>query len=156
MFSDSSNQRLSEVHPKLAVAIRQMDAQYPALSIQVTEGLRNWATQDLLYQQGRTLPGNIVTNAKPGYSYHQFGLAVDLVPEDIMPGQPDWNVNHPAWKQMIASGESVGLVSGSEWRTFPDNPHFQMTGKLPVSPDDYVRYLFNNAGIQAVWEAADL
>ena len=59
---------------------------------EVTQGLRTYAEQDALYAQGRTVPGEIVTNAAAGYSWHNFGNAVDLVPEDITIGQPDWNL----------------------------------------------------------------
>ena len=38
-------------------------------------GLRTYAESDALYAQGRTKPGKIVTNAKAGQSYHNFGLA---------------------------------------------------------------------------------
>jgi peptidoglycan LD-endopeptidase CwlK len=35
--------------------------------------------QTHLYAQGRTAPGKIITNAKAGFSWHQYGVAVDLV-----------------------------------------------------------------------------
>jgi peptidoglycan LD-endopeptidase CwlK len=156
MLSATSIARLAEVHPALAARIRALDAFVPALNLQVVQGLRTWAQQDALYQQGRTAPGAIVTNCPGGHSWHNFGLAVDLVPEDIEPGQPDWDVNHPAWQQMVAAGESLGLVSGSEWKTFKDYPHFQLTGKLPVNPDDATRQLFSESGLRAVWDAAQI
>lgn len=120
------------------------------IDVQVTQGLRSWAEQAALYAQGRTAPGGIVTNAQPGHSYHQFGLAVDVAPFDA--GIPDWNSAHPVWKRIVSVGVSVGLVDGAEWRTFPDWPHFQMTGQLPVSPDDAVRAAFLAGGIDQVWK----
>jgi peptidoglycan LD-endopeptidase CwlK len=146
-----SEARLSEVHPKLAERVRSMAEMLLGenIEIQVTQSLRSWKEQAALYAQGRTAPGSIVTNAPPGYSYHQFGLAVDVAPFDA--SIPDWNVNHPAWKRIVSVGESVGLVSGSTWRTFPDWPHFQMTGQLPASPDDAVRNVYLDGGMEAVW-----
>ena len=41
--------------------------------------LRTFKEQDDLYSQGRTRPGKIVTNAKGGDSYHNYGLAIDIV-----------------------------------------------------------------------------
>lgn len=126
-----------------------------SIEIQVTQGLRSWAQQAALYAEGRDANGNVidaravVTNAKPGHSYHCFGLAVDVAPFDQ--GIPDWNANHPVWKRIVSVGESVGLSSGSKWRTFPDFPHFQMTGQLPVTPDDAVRAAYATGGIDAVW-----
>jgi peptidoglycan L-alanyl-D-glutamate endopeptidase CwlK len=151
-----SEARLQEVNPKLAERVRSMAELLEGenIEIQVTQGYRSWAEQAELYAQGRTVPGSIVTNAQAGHSWHNFGLAVDVCPFDA--GIPDWNSNHPAWKRIVSVGESVGLVSGSEWRTFPDWPHFQMTGRLPASPDDSVRGAFTAGGIDAVWDEAGL
>ena len=41
--------------------------------------LRTFAEQNALYAQGRTKPGPIVTNAQAGQSYHNYGLALDIV-----------------------------------------------------------------------------
>jgi predicted transcriptional regulator len=60
------------------------------------------------------------------------------------------------WQRMLAVGNSVGLVEGAEWRTFPDWPHFQLTGKWPVTPDDEVRQVFLDGGMLAVWEQGGL
>nr|WP_295770097.1 M15 family metallopeptidase [Rhodoferax sp.] len=40
--------------------------------------MRSCAEQDALYAQGRTAPGNKVTNAKSGDSNHNFGIAFDI------------------------------------------------------------------------------
>lgn len=147
----NSEARLQLVHPKLAERIRTMAEmlELENITIRVTQGLRTWAEQAALYAQGRTSPGKIVTDAQPGTSWHQFGLAVDVAPFDS--GIPDWNVEHPAWKRIVAVGESCGMFSGSLFRTFPDWPHFQMTGQLPESPDDAVRAAYETGGIEAVW-----
>ena len=50
------------------------------ITVAISETLRTAAEQDALYAQGRTKPGNIVTNAK-GSSYksqHQWGIAFDF------------------------------------------------------------------------------
>lgn len=41
-------------------------------------GLRTYEEQNALYAQGRTAPGNKVTNAKGGFSNHNFGIAFDI------------------------------------------------------------------------------
>jgi peptidoglycan L-alanyl-D-glutamate endopeptidase CwlK len=153
----NSEARLNMVHPALAAKVRQMadilDEQF--ITIRVTQGLRSMDEQAALYAQGRTTPGKIVTNALPGTSWHNFGLAVDVAPFDAE-GQPDWNVNHPSWKNIVATGEGLGLFSGSKFRTFPDWPHFQLTGDLPVSPDDATRQAFKVGGLLAVWSNTGL
>src|SRR5215469_10219579 len=149
-----SEDRLKDVHPLLADKVRQMAdlLAQEGITIRVTQGLRTWDEQDKLYQQGRTTPGEIVTNAQPGYSYHNFGLAVDVVP--MMPLGPDWDVTHPVWGRTVAVGVSVGLAPGALWRTFKDYPHFQLTGNLPATPSPQVRAAFQTDGIQGVWQAA--
>lgn len=150
--------RLQLVMPELAAKITQMDTmlEQEQILIRVVQGLRTWSQQDQLYAQGRTAPGARVTNARGGYSYHNFGLAVDCVPSQFGPDQPyapDWNSSHPAWKRMIAVGESLGLTSGATWTTIIDAPHFQLTGRFPhEAPTDEVRQLFTDGGMTAIWE----
>ena len=150
MLTDTSLARLHDVHPELMRRIVKLDVLLPALSIQVTQGLRTFSQQDILYAQGRTTPGNIVTNVRGGMSAHNYAYAADLVPEDVIPGQPDWNVNSPAWQRMLAAAPAVGLAEGAKWRTFPDNPHFYLA-ELPANPTDQMYTTFLNGGLQAVW-----
>lgn len=151
-----SEQRLALVNPQLANLVRKMAdiLALESLTVRVTQGLRTWAEQAVLYDQGRATPGKIVTRARPGYSYHNFGLAVDLVP--MIDIGPDWDTTHPVWQRMIAVGQQVGLQAGALWRTFPDMPHFQLTGNLPTSPNSSVRAAYENGGLNKVWEEAGL
>lgn len=176
-----SEAHLGEIHPALADRVRQMAnrSATEGCEIRVTQGLRSWSKQDELYKRGRSEPGNpcshdgllhsvgscalhpmglTVTKATGGESWHNFGLAVDVVPDDISkPGfQADWNAAHPAWKRLVEIGKSLGLTAGAEFRTFPDFPHFQLTGRFPVSPDSEVRQLFRSGGMQAVWDEAKI
>ena len=50
--------------------------------LDITSGFRSVADQNTLYAQGRTQPGNIVTNARGGRSLHNYGLAVDVADID--------------------------------------------------------------------------
>jgi peptidoglycan LD-endopeptidase CwlK len=151
----ASEQRLSAVCPELAAMIHLLAAQLAlqSVTIRVTQGLRSFEEQDTLYQQGRTTSGRVVTNAPAGHSWHEFGLAVDVVPMDPL---PDWNVTHPAWHQIITTGESVGLYSGDSFISIKDEPHFQLTGRFGVSPDDEVRQIYASGGLEAVWREAGL
>lgn len=151
-----SEARLQLVCPALADKIHLLGTmlQDESIFFRVTQGLRSWADQDKLYQQGRTTPGKIVTNAPAGHSWHEFGLAVDLVVMIDDNTVPDWDVTHPSWQRLITVGKSLGLFSGSDFCSIKDNPHFQLTGKFPVSPNNEARQLFLNVGIQAVWAEA--
>jgi peptidoglycan LD-endopeptidase CwlK len=156
---DISQSRLQLVYPPLAAKIAALFAlvESGGEEIRVVQGLRTWAEQDALYAQGRSTAGEIVTNVKGGYSYHCFGLAADCAPSLYGPDRPydpDWNSSHFAWKDMEAKGVSLGLVSGADWCSLPDAPHFQMTGRFPIDePNDEVRSLFAQGGLPAVWNA---
>lgn len=154
-----SDARLAEVHPVLAQKIHNLSDRLTLenVVIRVTQGVRTWAQQDALYAQGRTTPGNIVTKARGGWSWHNFGMAVDVAPA-VDPASPhfvpDWDLTHPSWARIVAVGESLGLVSGISWK---DEPHLQLTGKFPVAaPTDEVRQLFKDGGHQAVWDASGI
>lgn len=155
-----SEQRLALVMPTLADKIRYLCRLLEAEGeeIRVTYGLRTVAQQDALYAQGRngdTRPR--VTNAPGGYSYHNFGLAVDCCPSQFGPDQPfnpDWNETHPTWVRMEALGQQLGLTNGAHWRTVHDAPHFQLTGRFPEgAPSDELRAILRDKGTQAVWDA---
>lgn len=88
-----------------------------------THTLRTNAEQDALYAIGRTRPGNVVTNAKGGQSYHNYGLAIDFVL--LVNGQVSWAVDKN-WLAVIAIFESYGWESGHRWK-FKDSPHVQKT-----------------------------
>lgn len=149
-----SEVRLRQVHPVLAAKTRAMAAALfvQGIIIRVVQGLRTIGEQDALYEQGRTRPGLKVTNAKGGYSMHNFGLAVDCIPgiRGKDPWQPNWNAQHPDFKAMIAAGEAQGLVSGAHWISMPDEPHFQLPD-VPVTPTDAMRTMLAERGMPAVW-----
>ena len=48
------------------------------IEIVITHGYRSSEEQDALFNQGRSSAGNIVTNARGGESYHNYGLAIDF------------------------------------------------------------------------------
>lgn len=77
-----------------------------------------------MYEQGRSEPGAIVTNAKPGDSYHQYGLAFDAVPAAYRT-LPNWNPTGKDWQTIGAIGRSLGLEWGGDW-VKKDFPHFQL------------------------------
>jgi hypothetical protein len=117
-----SEQRLAPLHPYMIAMARAIDAKCQALNghaLRVTQGMRTWAQQDALYAEGRSVAGKVVTNARGGYSMHNFGLAVDLCPEAIAGGvwEPDWNETDPLYKAMVAAGAELGLNCGANWHS---------------------------------------
>jgi hypothetical protein len=130
--------RLRELHPIVATrGLSMIDlAAHVGLGLLVTQGLRTWEEQDKLYAKGRTVPpiGKefVVTNARGGQSWHNFGLAFDIVVLDAL-GKTDWDTAHPGWGKAAELGKSVGLEWGGDWKGFKDMPHFQYTGGLTLS-----------------------
>lgn len=144
--------RLAELYPPLSKLAEQLINQLAAqgIDVEVSQGLRTWPEQEALYAQGRTTPGRVVTNAKPEQSWHTFGCAFDV--DIVTDSGLDWTGNDSRWISTIAAGESLGLFAGASFRAFPDKPHFQLTGRFPVTPDDEVLYLFKGGGLQGVWD----
>lgn len=141
--------RLQQVHPIVASLMHQVidKCAQQGVHILVTQGLRTWAEQDALYNQGRSAPGKKVTNAKGGQSYHNFGFAVDFVPIDAL-GKADWNVAHPSWQVVIDTAKQLHFESGAEWVTFKDYPHLQITGGLSLAD---LRKLYKTGGLEGCW-----
>jgi peptidoglycan L-alanyl-D-glutamate endopeptidase CwlK len=152
----TSELRLTMVMPALAEKIHQlanmMSLDVPPMWIVVSAGYRTWAEQDQLFAIGRSVPGKKVTDARGGYSWHNFGCAVDCAPE-VISGQIDWSPDHPQWKKMEDIGESLGLTSGATWTRLVDAPHFQLTGHFPEgAPDDEARQIYQSQGQEALWK----
>jgi len=93
---------------------------YYGYPVRITETYRDPIRQAKLYASGRTEPGAIITNARPGTSFHEFGRAFDFT--FIGPGfsaPADW------WEFAGAVGRWLGLRWGGDFKTFRDRPHFE-------------------------------
>ena len=83
---------------------------------------RTYDEQNALYEQGRSKAGRIVTNARGGYSNHNFGIAFDI---GVFEGGRYLDES-PAYKAVGALGMKLGLEWGGNWKTIQDEPHFQL------------------------------
>lgn len=130
---ERAEKKLVGVHPLVATKARQLieQAYREGINVIITQGLRTVEEQNELYAQGRTKPGKIVTNARGGYSYHNFGLAFDFAVLNA-DGSVNWNVDKK-WKRVGALGKSLGLEWGGDWKKFKDYPHFQYTFGLSLT-----------------------
>lgn len=97
--------------------------------------------QASLYAQGRDKPGLVVTNAKPGLSFHNYGLATDWAYFPDNNYQPI-GVADPMWKEYVDACEKVGVQLIS-W----EKPHNQL--KLPVRVQE-LKAQFDSGGLEAV------
>lgn len=93
------------------------------INVKVICGTRTYEEQAELYAKGRTKPGKKVTKARPGYSWHNFGVAWDFVVFDEK-GQPLWE--SPLMDRCGRIGEDLGLEWGGSWKRFVDKPHLQL------------------------------
>ncbi len=115
---------LSFLHPTVRAAVEAVlgDLSKAAIPLFVFEAFRSPERQAFLFAQGRTRPGNKVTFADAWRSYHQYGLAVDLV----FGGPGKWSWDEPRkgmWKKMHEIGRKHGLMP-LDFET----PHLQLAG----------------------------
>jgi hypothetical protein len=90
----------------------------------VVQTLRTFEEQDLLYQKGRTRPGPVVTNARAGSSYHNYGLAIDFCLQ--VDGKLVWKVTKD-WMTVVNIFKKHGFTWGGDWKSLVDNPHLEKT-----------------------------
>ena len=149
--------RIAKLHPsvrnEVTKIIQECDTALTGRAkVRVTQGLRTFAEQDALYQQGRTKPGKKVTNAKAGQSIHNYGFAVDICL--IIEGKTaswettkDWDNDRIAdWYECVKIFAKYGWEWGGNWKTFKDLPHFdkrnynswKQLSKLKLDTNGYV------------------
>jgi peptidoglycan LD-endopeptidase CwlK len=109
------------------------------------EGWRSDVRQRWLYAQGRTRPGDVVTNAQSAlYSWHGYGLAVDVISR-----AHGWD-DATFFERLARIAKGVGLDWGGDWST-RDLPHLQH-GTLRAGPSAKARSILKSGGLYAVWE----
>jgi peptidoglycan LD-endopeptidase CwlK len=109
-----------EFAKKLALFEKKLAAN--GIKVILTSGPRPIAEQDRLYAMGRTKPGKIVTNARGGYSWHNFGLAGDYA--FVINGKVTWN---GPWAAFGKLARECGLEWGGDFKSIVDRPHVQWT-----------------------------
>ena len=144
-------QRIQTAHPKLRDELTTI---YNEICAALTGKVRcrfpfvhrSIAEQNALYAQGRTklfdTNGNrlgIVTRAKGGQSYHNYGLAVDIVLLIDTDGNgsyetASWDTKKDSdidgktdWIECVAIFKKYNWEWGGDWTKFNDAPHFQKT-----------------------------
>jgi peptidoglycan LD-endopeptidase CwlK len=131
----------TELHPLVRERSNQLiqQAADKGIGMVITDDFRSAEDQDRLYEQGRTVAGNIVTHARGGESFHNFGLAIDFAiktpsAEIIWDMQYDGNQNGIAdWNEVVEMAKNLGFEWGGDWSQFKDYPHLQMNFGLTLA-----------------------
>lgn len=107
--------------------------------IRITDGTRTMAEQQRIFNQGRTPESKargekIVSNARPGDSFHNWDMAIDFV---LYESGYDMNADLDKdgikdWLEVVACAKHIGFEWGGDWTSFKDYPHFQMTFGLSI------------------------
>ena len=128
-----ASRSLSDLHPRVReMCMKWIDACKEAgIDVLVYCTYRSPEEQNELYAQGRTKPGNVVTNARGNESFHNFRLAFDFVP--LVGGKPQWNDTNLYRKAGILA-ETFGLEWAGRWTgKLRETAHCQYSGGLTLA-----------------------
>lgn len=123
-----------ELHPIVSTKQAELIAATKkiGITILVTDGFRSSEEQDAIHAQGRTAEGSVVTHARGGQSYHNYGLAIDFALRTTK-GAVVWDMEYdgnkngkPDWMEVVAIAKELGFSWGGDWKNFKDYPHLQM------------------------------
>lgn len=123
------------------------------VDMRVTDGLRTVAEQNDLYAQGRTRPGNRVTNARGGQSWHNYGLGADITFMNEA-GTPHWDTTGDyaqLWERYGSNARSHGLEWGGDWRN-QDLPHVEYHPGVGAGDAGNMLNTYNRGGYEGVWD----
>lgn len=137
MKDQKTIERIQLLHPKVRSEVESIyDEICEALSgramCRFAYTLRTFKEQQDLYEIGRSKPGKKVTNASAGLSYHNYGLAIDIVL--IIDGKnASWDIKtdfdgdkKSDWLEIVTIFKQHGWTWGGDWK-FVDYPHFEKT-----------------------------
>ncbi len=99
------------------------------IDVLITSTYRDIASQNALYAQGRTTPGDKVTNASGGKSFHNYRCAFDFAP--LVNGKCAWK-DETLFHKCGEIGESVGLEWAGRWVKMKEQAHLQFTNGLTI------------------------
>lgn len=126
---------ITKLHPRLQEKADELIklCKKNGISIKIGECFRTVEEQNALYAQGRTKPGNIVTNAR-GTSYssqHQWGIAFDFfldmdIDGDGKKADDAFNNKKKTFQKVGSLAKSIGLGWGGDWTSPVDLPHLYL------------------------------
>lgn len=166
--SEISRGRIKRLYPGLRPLVYRVLQDVMARSgraINVAQGLRTFDEQLVIYSEGRQLqgdvwkvvaPSRILTNAKPGLSWHCYGLAFDISWAGTDPYLEHEHAADDLWRLAGDCGEAHGFSWGGRHVRLLngvfDRPHFDMAFGLTIAQ---ALELFQHGGLPAVWAFID-
>lgn len=129
-FPIRSEENITTLIPQAQVAARQMVAKAVASGrdVRIISATRSYQEQNTLYRKGRYGSKEPkVTNARGGYSNHNFGLAWDIGIFE----NGKYITKESVYKQLAKEiMPQLGNIEwGGDWKTFKDFPHYQLKAK---------------------------
>lgn len=135
-----SLERINKLHPKIKDEVKEAYLHInkkilgKGVRLLITQTLRTFTEQDELYNKKPK-----ISNAKGGQSFHNYGLAFDIVLFNDKNFDGDfesinWIVKddfdkdgQADWMEVVKYFKSIGYVWGGDFRNFKDSPHFEKT-----------------------------
>lgn len=161
-FDEKSDQKLKLVFKDVAQKWERLAQDFYDLHevrIKVVCGMRTFAEQWAEWGKGRLKDKDgswlicdlkkVVTYAKPGQSYHQYGLAIDSAFMGADPYLERINKKESEflWSEYGKLAKKNGFVWGGDWKR-PDRPHIELS--FGMSYND-LQICYENLGIKGVW-----
>ena len=132
-FDPRSERCIATLSLRAQQAARQFlkRVQGSGLTVRILSGTRTYGEQNDLFKQGRFgNPGPVVTNARGGFSNHNFGIAWDV---GVFTASGGYLGDGPEYAQVAQAGLADGLEWGGNWVSIVDKPHYQLKLGLGVS-----------------------
>ncbi len=119
--------------------------------VRVVAGFRSFSDQQVRFEQGRIKPGTIATKAEAGHSWHNYGLAVDIILNDD-DGNPAWpEASSSFWQRLADAALARGAIWGGRFG-FP--AHVEYHPALGRSDAGSLIEDFESFGLEMVWARA--
>jgi peptidoglycan LD-endopeptidase CwlK len=144
-YDKISLDRIETAHPVIRERLREAfkvasDRLTGKVFLRLAYVNRSFAEQTALYALGRSvlflngIRQGIVTWAKAGQSFHNYGLAFDIVliyrnaPKASFDIEADYDNDTQAdWMEAVNVFKNYGFEWGGDWKAKKDLPHFQAT-----------------------------
>ncbi len=132
-----------EVRKMAGTVVRKLQAD--GLQPYVFEGYRSFSRQNALFNKGG------VTKVRGGGSFHNYGLAVDIVFYNSRGTGPSWDAPSSSWQKLGQHGKAAGFTEwGGDWGW--DMPHLEYHPGHNASAYAF-QQLYYRGGLSAVWQS---